>query len=102
MPVRQHLRKGNDFGTLKSNLIEQCILASSKRVSIECHKTKTMVITIVNHKELGQKSNQHLNQIDGFGFISNWITKGCKLCEPISLCVVIQHQIKCELISTLD
>ena len=47
MPVSHCLRKGYDFGALKSNSIDQCILASSKRVSIECRKTKIIVIAKV-------------------------------------------------------
>lgn len=59
---------------------------------------------MVNQKGLRQsrEPNQHPEQIDGFGFISDWIRKECKFCEPISVsCVVIQNQIKQKLISTL-
>ena len=71
-----------------------------ERVSIECRKTKTKVITLVNQKGRRQSSkpilevitrsrhkereNVHARATIGFGFTSDWLKKWHENFEPIS------------------
>ena len=72
-----------------------------ERLSIECRKTKTKVITLANQKGGRQsgkpikirsntrsrykaRENVHAPATIGFGFTSDWLKKWCKNFEPIT------------------
>ena len=61
-----------------------------ERVSIDCRKTKTKVITLANQKGWRQSSrhkareNVNAQATIGFGFTPDWLTKWRESFEPIT------------------
>ena len=93
-----------------------------ERVSIECRKTKTKIITLANQKDGDNPVNQsklevitrsrhiarenvHVRATIGFGFTSDWLKKWRENLEPITenqLSEVMQNQSNSQLLSTLN
>ena len=79
----------SDSGFLVLGLPENFI--KIERVSIECHKTKTKVITFANqNSEVITRSrhkareNVHARTTIVFGFTSDWLKKWCENFELIT------------------
>ena len=79
-----------------------------RQISIECPKTITSAITLANHNDADNQSNQSKLEVNpccrrearekesepvtiGFGFTSDWLKKWCEFFKPI-VCRSIANQ----------
>ena len=86
---------------MRQNYVKARAKICLERVSIECRKTKTKVITLANQKDgdnpVSQsklevitrsrhkaRENVHARATVGFGFTSDWLTKWSENFEPIT------------------